>query len=184
MSTSDVSPYGPGGAGVLPGEPEDEWDEIPITPRSRMPRLTRLLLLGAVAAMAFGGGVLANREWGSKSASSSSAAGRNAAGFLSRLRGTSGSGGSASGAGALAGAGVTAGQIAYVKGSTIFVTDTSGNIVKVTLPAGLPITKSVATTAEALRPGQTVVVRGRQGSDGSVQATSVSIGGGLGFAGG
>jgi hypothetical protein len=184
MSTPEVNPYGPEGSAALPGEPEDEWDDVPITPRGRMPRLTKLLLVAAVGALAFAGGVFANREWGHSGSSSS---GRNAGGaasasnFLSRLRGNGS--GSSNQAGAFGGAGVTAGQIAYIKGSTLFVTDTSGNVVKVTVPKGLPVTKSVTTTAKGLRPGDTVVVRGQQAADGSVTASSISIGGAGGLTG-
>ncbi|MGZ4400183.1 MAG: hypothetical protein ACXVYM_04860 [Gaiellaceae bacterium] len=189
MSTSDVGPYGPGGAPPLPAMPEDDWDDVPITPRARMPWLTRLLLLAAVAALAFGGGILANREWGTSGSNGGSRASGNSASsaassFFGRARNGLGSSSTASGAFSGAGGGVTAGQIAYIKGSTLFVTDSSGNIVKVSLPNGLPVTKSVTTTAKSLRPGDTVVVRGQQGSDGTVKATSVSIGGGgLGISG-
>ena len=177
MSTSDATPHQPGDPAALPGEPEDDWDDVPITPRTRMPWPTKLLLVAAVAALAFGGGVLADRHGGQSGSSSSGAAGNAAASsFFSRTRADFG--GASSSSGGLAGAGVTAGQIAYIKGSTIFVADTTGNIVRVTLPSGLPVTKSVTTTAKALRPGDTVVVRGEQGSDGSVQATSISIGSG------
>jgi hypothetical protein len=180
MSTSDVTPYGPGDQ-EFPDEPEDEWEDVPVTPRGRMPRLTKLLLLCAVAALAFAGGVFANREWGDSGSGSSgrNGNGTSASSFFSRLRGNGSS--SSNATGAFAGAGATTGQIAYIKGSTLFVTDSSGNIVKVTIPKGLPVTKSVTTTAKALRPGDTVVVRGEQAADGSVKASSVSIGGATGL---
>ena len=83
----------------------------------------------------------------------------------------------ARGAGGFANA--TIGQVAYLKGTTLFVTDTSGNIVKVTVPKGTPVTKSVTTGLRGVRPGDTVVIRGSQGASGTVTATSISVGGAI-----
>lgn len=177
MSTADT-PYDPNLAPPLEAD-DDDWDDAPITPRSRAPRLTKLLVALVVAAAAFAGGVFAQRHWGTTSSGGSSTA---AAGFSGTRRfgggtgGTSGTGGGAAGGFAAA----TIGQIAYLKGTTLYVTDTSGNTVKVTVPKGTPVTKSVTTSLKGVRPGDTVVIRGSQGKNGTVSATSISVGGATG----
>ena len=71
-----------------------------------------------------------------------------------------------------------------IKGTTLYVTDTSGNTVKVTTSAASTVTKTVATNVKSIRPGQTVVVRGTQQKNGNITAESITIGGtGGGFGG-
>jgi hypothetical protein len=188
--TSPDTPYDPNlGAGI---DDETDWDDAPIVPRARMPRPTKLLLVVVLAAAAFAGGIFAQRHWGKSSGSGSGGSASSAASrFAGAGAGGSGAGrrfggaatGTTGGAGAFGGA--TIGQVAYLRGSTLYVTTTDGNTVKVAVPRGTPVTKSVTTTVRAVRPGDTVVVRGSAGKGGTVSAQSVSIGGaGGGFGGG
>jgi hypothetical protein len=71
---------------------------------------------------------------------------------------------------------VTAGQVSYVSGSTLYVTTRQGNTVKVTAPAATKVSKPASTNVQSIHPGDTVVVTGSQGSNGSVTAGSISIG--------
>ncbi len=160
-----------------------------------------LVLLGVLLlACGFIGGVLVEKG------QSPSSAGGAAAGLASRLAalrgaagagstttpGAAGSGGAGSGstgAGGFAGGGgfagrlgggATIGEVAYVSGSTLYVTDAEGNTVKVTTSPTSSITKTVKADLHGIHPGETVVVRGTKGSDGAVSAESISVGAGGG----
>jgi hypothetical protein len=110
-----------------------------------------------------------------ETSSSSSAPG---AGRLAGLLGAGGGAAAASatagnrGSGAAGGAGATVGQVEYVSGSDLYVTNLEGNTVKV-LTAGAQITKQVNSSVKAVHPGDTVIVQGAGGSKGSVRATTV-----------
>jgi hypothetical protein len=181
VSTSDT-PYDPDVAPTLELD-EDDWDDAPITPRVRVARMTKLLAVLAVAIAAFAGGIFAQRHWGSSPAGDGSSAAARAAsagltGTAAARRFGANGGAGAGGNGRAGGFGdATIGQVAYLKGTTLYVTDASGNIVKVTVPKGTPVTKSVSTGLKGVRPGDTVVIRGSQGKSGTVTATSVSVGG-------
>jgi hypothetical protein len=102
-------------------------------------------------------------------ASAARSAGGGAAGFF------------AGGAGG-AGGGRTTGQVAYLAGSTLYVTDAEGNTVKVTTSAGTTVTKTVSSHVKAIHPGETVTILGATGTNGAVGAESISVatsGGGL-----
>ena len=187
MSIPDT-PFDPTEAPTLALDDDWEDDDVPITPRARMPRPTKLLLVLAVAAAAFAGGIFAQRHWGAGSAGS----GSGAAARLAAARGFSGqgatqrfggTGGGATGSGVPGGfADATIGQVAYLKGTTLYITDSNGNTIKVAVPKGTPVTKSVTTTIKGVRPGDTVVVRGTKATNGTVKASSVSVGGAAGGA--
>jgi hypothetical protein len=178
---------------------QDEWldepEELPRRPRRRLLAPVPLALLAALLiACGFIGGVLVQKGQSSSSSASGAAAGAGG-GFASRLAALGGrppgtgatgsassSGGSGSGAaGAFPGAGgsaggVTTGQVAYVRGNTLYVTDSQGNTVKVTAAAGSKVTKTVGTSAKSIHPGSTVVVLGSKAGNGSVSATSITVG--------
>jgi hypothetical protein len=181
------------------GDAPDAWldqgDELPPRPRRRLLAPVPLALLAALLiACGFIGGVEVQK--GQTSSSSTATAGAGAGGFASRLAalggarpgaGTAAGAGSTSGssstggAGASAGAagsggGVTTGQVAYVSGNTLYVTTSQGNTVKVSAAAGAKVTKTVSTKAKSIHPGETVVVLGSKASNGSVSATSITVG--------
>lgn len=184
-----------------PADQPEEWLEEP--PESDLPRRPRRRLLGVggnpiplaligvlLIACGFIGGVLVE-----KGQSSSSPAAGGAAGLASRfaaLRGAAGagtSGGSAgSGRGATGGGstgslfgggggagGATVGQVAYVSGHTLYVTNAEGNTVKVTTSAGSTVNKTVKSDVKGIHPGETVIVTGATGADGSVSAESIRV---------
>ena len=88
-----------------------------------------------------------------------------AGGFAGRF-----GGGSAGGAGGNA----SLGTISSVNGNTIYLTDTTGNTVKVTLSSSTKLTKSLSVSKSSLHPGDSIVVQGVKSSNGTVVATSVS----------
>jgi Domain of unknown function (DUF5666) len=79
------------------------------------------------------------------------------------------------GGGAGAGGGnASIGTISSVNGNTIYLTDTTGNTVKVTLSGTTKLAKSLDVSKRSLHPGDTVVVQGVKNSSGTLVATSIS----------
>ncbi len=179
---------------------EDEWldepEEFPRRPRRRLLTPVPLALLAVLLiACGFIGGVLVQKGQGDTASASGGASG-GIASRLAALRGAApgagvgaGAGGGTTsaggarfraGAGAFpglggSGGGVTTGEVAYVRGNTLYVTDDQGNTVKVKASAGSKVTKTVSTRAQSIRPGSTVVVLGRKASNDSVSATSITV---------
>jgi hypothetical protein len=171
---------------------QDDWTEepeqLPRRPRRRLLTPVPLALLAVLLiACGFIGGVLVQKGQGGTASASAGAS----AGFASRLAalrgaGATGGAGSAGGSAARAGAGafaglggsgggVTTGEVAFVRGNTLYVTDSQGNTVKVSAAAGSKVTKTVSTKAESIHPGATVVVLGSKAKDGSISASSISV---------
>ncbi len=78
------------------------------------------------------------------------------------------------GGAARGGGNASIGTVSSVNGKTIYLTDTSGNTVKVTLSSATKITKSESVSKASVRPGDTVVIQGLKASNGTLTATSVS----------
>jgi hypothetical protein len=115
-------------------------------------------------------------------AATSGATGRTGAAGGTGLRGLFGGGGGFAGAG---GAGATLGTVSSINGDTLYITETSGNTVKVTLSSATKVSKNVTVGKDAVRPGDTVVVAGAKDSNGTVSATTLNdTGAGFGGAGG
>ena len=178
---------------------QDQWledpEELPPRPRRRLlgtgANPIFLALLGVLAiACGFIGGVLVEKG---QTPSGSTAGG--AAGLASRfaaLRGgtsstsaRSGAAGAAGAAGGFFGAGTgagagagrpTSGTVAYLAGSTLYVTNAEGNTVKVKTSAGTSVTKNVKASVSGIHPGETVTVTGAAATDGTVNAESISVG--------
>jgi len=208
ISDPPEEPYAP-----LAGDEWDEdHEDLPPRPRRRLlgagGNPIQLALLGVLLlACGFIGGVLVEKG---QTSSGTSGAGGALASRLAALRGAgatgsgaaaSGSGGSAAGgsaaggsasgggfagrfAGAGAAGGATIGEVSYISGSTLYVTNTEGNTVKVTTSPASSITKTVKTDVHGIHPGETVIVRGAKGSSGAVSAESVSVSTGAGASGG
>jgi hypothetical protein len=117
-------------------------------------------------------------------------AGTGAAGAGSAGRaGAAGGGGGAAGAGGLrtlfgggAGGSSSFGTVSSIDGNTLYINETSGNMVKVTLSSATKVTKNVTVGKNAVRPGDAVVVAGAKGSNGTISATSLSDTGASPFA--
>jgi hypothetical protein len=186
---------------------EEEWLEdpdaleLPRRPRRRLLTPVPLTLIGVLLIVCgFIGGVLVEKGQTSSSSGSSAGGGALAARFAA-LRGGAGatgstnSGGSASGssAGSLAGSRFggaasagrpTVGQVAYIDGSTLYVENAEGNTVKVTTSPGSTVSKTVTSSVKGIHPGETVVIQGSTSGNGTVAASSISIGGATGGFGG
>jgi hypothetical protein len=178
----------PGEGGPLEPDPwlADSEGELPGRPRRRLLAPVPVALLSILLlACGFIGGVLVEKNQtsnGGGSALSSSgglpaSSGSAASRFRALLGGTrAGAPGTAGVGGALAGAGVTAGEVAYVRHGTLYVRNSEGNTLKVKAAPGSTVTKTVTTKVDSIHPGETVVVRGSQGSNGAIQASSITVG--------
>jgi hypothetical protein len=170
-----------------PAEQENEWlDDESELPRRRRRRLLTPIPLALLAALlivcGFIGGVLVQKGQGGTASPSGSASGGFPSG-LAALKGAAPAGGSGAkggasafpGVGGASSGGVTTGEVAYVRGNTLYVTDSQGNTVKVSAAAGSKVTKTVSTKAKSIHPGASVVVLGSKAKDGSISASSISI---------
>jgi len=163
----------PAGTGDLPWETsttaDDEWPDRGPRKGLRLSVPTVALVGLLIAAGGIWGGAALQRGHGTSSASSSTASS-----FASLFagRGASSTGGATGTSGAF-GAAAT-GTVTEVSGSTLYVTNSSGNLVKVTVGPSATVTRNAKSSLGALVAGDTVVVQGTKASNGSVTATSVS----------
>lgn len=156
---------------------QDETQVQEPEPLVRRPRrrlltpLTALLFAVLVGAGGFIAGVQV--EKGETSTSSTRGVGR-LAGLLGAAGGSAAPSTAPGGRGfaAAGGAGATVGQVEYVSGSDLYVTNLEGNTVKI-LAGGAQITKQVNSSVKAVHPGDTVIVQGATRSNGSVRAATV-----------
>ena len=148
--------------------------------------MTAILGVGLLAAATFLAGIEAQKQWGGSSSGNGgvrapapppSGAGAGTGGTSTALTGAGG------GVFRRGGGGLTTGTVKLVQGSTIYVTTTDGNTVKVTVPSSTAITKSVTTKLSGVHPGDRVTAVGTASSDGVIKATTVRLGD-TGFPGG
>ena len=136
--------------------------------------ITRALLAVVVAGGAFLGGVLVEKSQAKSSSSSALPSGvpANIAALFGGRTSTTVAG---AGSGTTSTATQTFGTIKLVDGKNVYVTDTSGNVVKVATSASSQLTKTDPATTSDVAPGDVVIVRGTQNSDGSYTAQSLVI---------
>jgi Domain of unknown function (DUF5666) len=166
--------------------PEQDWDEyedehaapLPSRPRRRWwTPWTGIVLAVLLGAIGFYVGVRVEKSQLSNSASTTGLTGATGAAGA-RAGAASGTRGGGLGAGLAArfggGGNATFGTVSAVSGGSLYVTDATGNTVKVTFNSATKVTKSVGVSKSAIRPGDTVVIQGLKGSGGEINATSVS----------
>ena len=150
--------------------------------RGPVPRFTKILLGALVIVVAFFAGSLVQQHFGPTGSTASFGGGGFGGGRFAgggnpfAAAGSASTGGAGPGTGGFGGGGVTVGSITLVDGSHIYVTDTSGQIVKVNVSSSTTITAQTAISASKLKPGEQVIVRGAAGSDGTVAATTITQG--------
>ncbi len=180
-------------------EQQEQWleepAELPRRPRRRLFTPIPLALTGVLLiACGFIGGVLVEKDQNSSS-SSSGGASSFAARFASLRAASAGGSGASAGAGGAGasngsgraaglfgagaagagGPGATVGQVSYVSGSTLYVTGTEGNTVKVKTSDASTVSKTVKADVKGIHPGETVIVTGSTGANGAVQAESIRV---------
>ncbi len=166
---------------TIPEIPADDYDFLKTaTDRHRFNGkfVSRMLVTLLLLVGAFWGGIAVQKSHGASAPAITN--GRNGGQFQGDRAGTNSNFGGGNGRSG----GATSGQVTLVDGVNIYVTGSDGNIVKVVTNPGSKVTKSVAGTAGDVKVGDQVTVRGATGADGTVNANSVSIGGGSGFGGG
>jgi hypothetical protein len=149
-----------------PTDDDDEWPDRGPRRGIRMSVPTVALLGLLIAAGGIWGGAALQRAQGTTSGPTAAASS-----FASLFRGGAGATGGGF-ANALAGA--TAGTVTEVQGSTLYVTNASGALVKVTVGPSTTVDRNAASSLGSLQVGDTVIVQGTKASSGSVSATSVS----------
>lgn len=161
-------------------QPDDELvTEIIARRRRRTPKLTLALVVLVAAAGAFALGALAQKHWGS---SSSAGGGANRASAFAAFASRAAAGGRATAGGGFrafggaAGGGFETGTVTLIKGSTLYITNATGNTVMVRTTPGSSVTKTVGGSVRSIVPGDTVTVVGTRASNGSYTARSIAIG--------
>jgi hypothetical protein len=141
--------------------------------RRRLPLLTMGLVALLVVALAFVVGAEVQKHYGKTVASTGGPNAATAAAFA-RARAAGGQPAFA-GRGFGAAASGTSGTVTLIKGSTLYVTDSSGTTSLVKTSASSRVTKTVTASVKTIRPGSVVTVVGPQAKDGSYTATSISV---------
>ncbi len=169
--------------GPSPSRVSYDEDSTPRRPRRRLLTPVPVALFGVIL---MGLGFIAGVHIEKDSGSSASAGAGGSAGFPSRsaasgsAAGTSASSrtGSASGGppGASSASQGTSGTLAFVSGSTLYVTKSAGNTVKVLTSSGTTVTKTVKVKAGAIRPGEELTITGATSSTGAVTAAAITVG--------
>ena len=155
---------------------EGTWDDSPAAaplPRRRRRWLTpasAALLAIALGFAGFYAGVREEKAQGAGTASTPSASRTSSARTSSAGAGT----GAASASASASASGITAGTVTRVDGSTVYVREASGATVQVKLLASTAIKKTQDVSSHTVRPGDTVVVQGTQGSGGTIKSGSIS----------
>jgi hypothetical protein len=162
--------------------PEKDWDSHPEEDTFGLPgrprrqffnRKSAALVAVIVGGVCFYAGVRVEKgQLSSASSGASGAAARagaaSGAGAAARFAGAGG------GFGGSGGGGATFGTVSSINHNTLYVTDATGNTVKVSLSPVTKVSKSVGVSRKAVRPGDTVVILGVKNSKGALIATSVS----------
>jgi Domain of unknown function (DUF5666) len=150
------------------GEP-DEWPARGPAKGIRVGWPVAVLLVLLIAGGGIWGGAALQRSQGSSSTSSLAST------FASRFAATrTGGRSSFPGFGGTSSSAATTGTVTEITGSTLYVTNASGNLVEVTLTPSTTVTRNAKTTLSGLEPGDTVIVQGTKAKNGTVSAASVT----------
>jgi hypothetical protein len=154
----------------------DDADFAELPPKRRVPVLTKGLIVGILMVVAFGGGVMIQKQHDASSASASSGF-PSFAGGIPAGAGAGGGGasnGGASGGSTAASGPVVVGTVVGVAGNDVTVKDLGGSthVVHVSATTGLATTS--VTWSTSLKPGSTVSVNGTKADDGTITATTVT----------
>ncbi|MEX1009674.1 MAG: hypothetical protein WD271_17790 [Acidimicrobiia bacterium] len=165
----------PPGDALIEAEPLAVRDTLPISRRSRT---TTGLTIGLLVAFGISAGFLVGVLI-EKNQNNSTTSGADSFAALAQSFGAGGAGaGGAGAANAVPGGagfgGGTSGQIKLIDGTNLYIVDAQGNTVKVSTSPSSTISTAQTTTLDALELGDTVVVRGTTGTDGTVSATSIT----------
>jgi hypothetical protein len=165
---------------------DDDWEAdeepLPKRPRRRLVTPISATLAGAlIGALGFIGGVEVQKGQGNGSNANNGNAGALASASGGAARGGFGRGGGTGGGPQFGGGGpggaqgnATVGSVANKKGSTLYVKDADGNLVRVKTTSHSKINRTSSTSAGAIHPGDTVIVQGSKSSSGTITATQIN----------
>ncbi len=161
---------------------EDDADITALPARRRVPSLTKLLFVAIIGALAFGGGVLVQKQHDASLTSSPGSLASLFAGGLPTggLGGGGGGGAPTSSAPATGGSGssgavpVLIGTVESVSGADLTVKDLGGTSHLVHATATTTVSVISADWSGSLKVGATVSIQGSKAADGSVTATAVT----------
>jgi hypothetical protein len=158
--------------------PQAAGPDTLISPGGRRRRFfnRKTAALGVVVACAAGflAGIEIEKSQVSGTAIAATAPAGNAASAATGTGARPGFGLGGGGAGGGGGGAASFGTVSSVNGNTIYLTEASGNTVKVTVSSATKITKSQSASKSSLHPGDAVVIQGATGKNGTVAAASVS----------
>ncbi len=153
---------------------EDDADLAAVPPRRHVPVVTKLLFVAIVATLAFGGGVLVQKQHDATLTSAP-----RVPDFASLIGGGGlppggGGGASSNGGGSTGDVPVLVGTVESVSGSDLTVTDLGGTSHVVHASATTTLSVAGADWSGSLKPGAIVSVKGTKAADGSVTAIDVT----------
>jgi hypothetical protein len=140
----------------------------------KLPAVTAALVLAAMLALGVIGGIEGEKHWGASTSVTGGSAATGFRGFAGRAAGAGGLGRGGLAGGAAAG---PSGTVTLIKGTTLYVTDATGNTVLVKTTAGSSVQKTTTGALGSVHPGDAVTVTGTQNGDGSYTARQITIGG-------
>ena len=68
----------------------------------------------------------------------------------------------------------TSGTVTDIIGNTLYVTDSSGKLVAVTVTSNTTVNRNAKSSLSSLQPGDSVTVQGTKSKNGTISASSVS----------
>lgn len=142
---------------------DSAWPRQASATRIKLSPTAALLGVALIAALGVWGGAELQKRHG---ASSPAAASGLPTGFPGRF-GNNGTGTTGTGA-------PTAGTVTVISGKTLYLTSSSGAIIKVKLTAKTTYTRTARSASTGLKPGDTAIVQGAKNTAGTVVATSVT----------
>jgi len=170
---------------IHPDDPDDEWALPEASKALRVRYLTGVLVLVLALGGGFWGGVVAERHHATSTSSAASALasrfaalraggggfGAGGAGFAGGFSAAGGTGGSTAGGSAASPA--ASGTVIDVAGNVVEISNAAGKIVKVDVGPSATVTLTSKSSLAGLKIGDTVVVSGTDGAQGTVDATAV-----------
>ncbi len=145
-----------------------DWPAETTKTSLRLAKTTAILIGLLLLAGGFWGGVMLQKNEGS----SSSSGFPNLAALRSGLSSAAGSAGGSSPFGSSSNS--TIGTVTDIIGNTLYVTDSSGSLVKVSLSSSTTVSRNAKASLSALKPGDSVVVSGVKTSNGQMTASSIA----------
>jgi hypothetical protein len=143
------------------------WPTQASASRIRLRPLTAFLSIALIAVAGIYGGAELQKRNGTSSGTASTSFAANAAGRTGAFTGRPGGTTSANGSG------LTTGTVTQVTAKTLYLTASTGKLVKVKLTAKTTFTRTAASATGGLALGDTAVVRGTKNAAGTLVATSV-----------